>query len=178
MAIIAVLVAVFFYCQLSFIFGPQISYAASWEEETAVLIKAQIGSLGVIRTASNPFTISPPKLSSFSCQIFRTYNTNSTVLDTTRVATRTGVISANSICLSLGDYSNPENELFSLSEDNSIMKIEGNEIVRFKETVLCDQGIKLANDLMANGLPTEWVNGCPSITQSEAISCLVALRKV
>ncbi|MBM3282584.1 MAG: hypothetical protein FJY86_04585, partial [Candidatus Diapherotrites archaeon] len=110
-------------------------------EEAATLIKGQVNSPSELRTGSNPITF-----------------TKEDSLNPKAIADKSGVVTANQVCISLGDFLQDDGTDFAeMNETAGIVKYTGSGQFRVRLSVICDTGTELAEDLTNNGIEDDWL---------------------
>lgn len=125
----------------------------------ADLVTSQVNSPSELRTTSNPVSFG-----------------RDDSLNVRSIASRSGVVTADQICISKGDHENTEE--FEFSSDD-VLRYNGSSDLRIKISVLCDTGTQLQQDLQDNGVQDDWFGSspkCQDILNLNQTACLIALR--
>ena len=133
-------------------------------EEAATLIKGQVNSPSELRTGSNPITF-----------------TKEDSLNPKAIADKSGVVTANQVCVSMGDFLQEDDSDFAITnEDAGIVKYTGTGQLRVRLSVICDTGTELAEDLTNNGITEDWLGSskCSDVAGLSQTACVIALRYV
>ncbi|MEK6971012.1 MAG: hypothetical protein AABW68_05000 [archaeon] len=138
---------------IQFPFDPSVS------KEAGNMVKTQATNPGSIQTSSSRI-------------IVKTGDS----LNTKSLASQSGILSPNQLCLSKGDFES--DSMFQFTDTaETVLVYSGNQI-GVKLSVVCDTGTELAGDLQSYGITSDWMSSsnCENVKTLSQTACVVALR--